>query len=73
MKTYGRVDIYAQVILTSVLAGGEWSASRSGRFTPVERAHFTHWIGGWVGPRVGHGINLALNRVEGYCEHGSET
>jgi hypothetical protein len=38
--------------LTSALAGGEWSASRPGRFTPGERALCTHWIGGWVGPRT---------------------
>jgi hypothetical protein len=30
-----------------------WSASRSGRFTPSERALGTHWIGGWVGFRAG--------------------
>jgi hypothetical protein len=30
--------------------GGEWSASRSGRFTPRRG-----WIGGWVGPRAGLG------------------
>jgi hypothetical protein len=39
--------------LTSALVGGEWSASRPGRFTPGERAPGTHWIGGWVGPRTG--------------------
>jgi hypothetical protein len=38
--------------LTSALDGGEWSASRTGRFTPRERAPGTHWIGGWVGPRA---------------------
>jgi hypothetical protein len=38
--------------LTSALDGGEWSDSRPGRFTPRERAPGTHWIGGWVGPRV---------------------
>jgi hypothetical protein len=38
--------------LTSALDGGEWSASRSGRFTPRERAPDTHWIGVWVGPRA---------------------
>jgi hypothetical protein len=37
MKVYGGV----------ALAGGEWSASRLGRFTPG-----TRWIGGWVGPRA---------------------
>jgi hypothetical protein len=33
---------------TWTLAGGEWSASRPGRFTPG-----THLIGGWVGLRTG--------------------
>jgi hypothetical protein len=39
--------------LTSALVRGEWSASRLSRFTPVERAPGTHWMGGWVGPRAG--------------------
>jgi hypothetical protein len=34
--------------LTSALDGGEWSASRPGRFNPRSRAHRTHWIGGCV-------------------------
>jgi len=34
--------------LTSALDGGEWSALRTGRFIPGERAPGTHWIGGWV-------------------------
>jgi hypothetical protein len=38
--------------LMSALDEGEWSALRSGRFTPRERAPDTHWIGGWVGPRA---------------------
>jgi hypothetical protein len=38
--------------LTSALNGGEWSASRPGRFAARERAPVTHWIGGWVGPRA---------------------
>jgi hypothetical protein len=38
--------------LTSALVGGEWSASRPGRFTPWERAPGTHRIGSWMGPRV---------------------
>jgi hypothetical protein len=38
--------------LTSTLDGDEWSASRTGRFTPRERVPGTHWIGGWVGPRA---------------------
>jgi len=37
---------------SSALDGGEWSASRPGRFTPRERAPCTNWIGGWVGSRA---------------------
>jgi hypothetical protein len=40
-------------VLTSVLNGGEWSASRPGSFNPGEIDTGTHWIGGWVGPRGG--------------------
>jgi hypothetical protein len=35
----------APPFFTSALDGGEWSASRPGRYT--------HWIRGWVGPRAG--------------------
>jgi hypothetical protein len=38
--------------LTPALDGGEWSASRPGRFTPRERAFDTQWIGDWVGLRA---------------------
>jgi hypothetical protein len=38
--------------LTSALDGGEWSASRPGRFTRRERAPRIHWIGGWMGTRA---------------------
>jgi hypothetical protein len=48
MKTYGGVDIYIHVFSTSALVGGEWSASRPGRFTPGERVPGVHWIGSWV-------------------------
>jgi hypothetical protein len=53
MKAYGGVDVYIHIFLTLALAGGEWSASRPGRFTPGERAPSTHWIGGWVNPKSG--------------------
>jgi hypothetical protein len=53
MKACGGVDVKIHIFLTSALAGGEWSASRPGRFTPRERAHSTHWIGGWVDSRAG--------------------
>jgi hypothetical protein len=53
MKAYGGVDVYIHIFLASALTGGEWSASRPGRFTPGERAPGTHWIGGWVDPTAG--------------------
>jgi hypothetical protein len=55
MKTYlGNVSIAPSIhSLTSAIDGGEWSDSRSSRFTSRERAPGTHWLGGWVGPRAG--------------------
>jgi hypothetical protein len=53
MKAYGGVDVYIHICLTATLAGGEWSASRPGRFTPGERVLCTNWIGGCVNPSVG--------------------
>jgi hypothetical protein len=53
MKVYAGVDVWIYIFLTSALAGGEWSSSRPGRFTPEERAPGTHWIGGWMDPRAG--------------------
>jgi hypothetical protein len=38
MKTYGGVDVYIHIFLTSTLAGDEWLVSRSVRFTTGERA-----------------------------------
>jgi hypothetical protein len=49
MKAYGGVDVQNHIFLTSALAGGEWPASRPGRFTPGD----THWTGGWVDPTTG--------------------
>jgi hypothetical protein len=46
--------------LTSALDGGEWSASRPGRFKARERAPGTHWIWGWVGSRAG--LDAAVKR-----------
>jgi hypothetical protein len=51
MKAYwGSGGVTPLILLTSALDGGEWSASRPDRFTPMERAPDTHWLGGWVGP-----------------------
>jgi hypothetical protein len=52
VRTYGG-DVYMHEFLISVLVGGEWSASRPGRFTPGEISPTTHWIGNWVAPRSG--------------------
>jgi hypothetical protein len=46
------MDVYLHAFLTSALDGGEWSASRPGRFTLRERAAGTDWIGDWVGSRA---------------------
>jgi hypothetical protein len=53
MKAYGGVHVYIHIFSTSALVGGEWSASRPGRFTHGERVPGTHWIGGWVNPKAG--------------------
>jgi hypothetical protein len=53
MKTYGGVDVYIHVFLTSTLVGGEWPASRPGRFASGETTPDAYWIGSWVGPRTG--------------------
>jgi hypothetical protein len=53
MKTCSGVEVQIHVFKTSVLVGGEWSASPPGRFTPRERGLCIHWIGDWVGPRAG--------------------
>jgi hypothetical protein len=37
--------------VNSVIVGGEWSDSRSGRFTPVERTSGKHSVGGRTGIR----------------------
>jgi hypothetical protein len=48
MKAYRGVGVQIHIFLTSALAGGEWSASRPGCFTPGQKAPDTYWIGGWV-------------------------
>jgi hypothetical protein len=46
---YWGVDVQTHIFVTSALVGGEWSASRPGRFTSGERVPGTYWIGGLVG------------------------
>jgi hypothetical protein len=50
MKAYWGSVCISPRVLNLGTDGGEWSASRLGRFTPREEAPGTHWIGGWVGP-----------------------
>jgi hypothetical protein len=60
----------APPLLTSALDGGEWSASRPGRFIPGERPPGTHQVGGWVGPRAG--LDADFNPVILLLEHGMQ-
>jgi hypothetical protein len=53
MKAYGEWMYRSTFFLSSALVGGEWSTSRTGHFTPGERAPGTHWVGGWVDLRAG--------------------
>jgi len=50
VKTYLEMQVQIHVFLTSVLDGGEWSASCPSCFIPW-RIPGTHMTGGWVGPR----------------------
>jgi hypothetical protein len=63
----GRRNI-APPLLTSVLGRGERSTSRPCGYTPGERGSGTHWIGGWVGCRLGRDATennrLSLPRLE---------
>jgi hypothetical protein len=57
MKVFGGVDVQIHILLTSALAGGEWSASGPGRLTPGEKATITlvkelllfiGWMAAWT-------------------------
>jgi hypothetical protein len=52
MKAYWVMEVQLHIFLTLTVDGGEWSASRPGRFTPREKPPGIHWVGGWVGPRA---------------------
>jgi hypothetical protein len=58
--------VIAPPFMTSVLDGGEWSASRPGPFTHGERAPDTQWIGSWVGPRTGQDAEYSRIQSGGY-------
>jgi hypothetical protein len=40
MKAYGGVEVQSHSFLISALAGGEWSASPPGRFTPGKETRY---------------------------------
>jgi hypothetical protein len=47
------MDVYLHSFFDLGIDGGKWSASHPGHFSPRERALGTHWIGDWMGLRVG--------------------
>jgi hypothetical protein len=57
------VEVQLHTFLISALDGGEWSVSHPGRFTPRVKAAGTHWIGGWVVPRVGLDAVVRRKRI----------
>jgi len=59
------VEVQRHAFLTSTLEGGEWTASRPGRFTSGEKAPGTPYIGGWVGPRTGLDAVVYIGEYEG--------
>jgi len=60
------VDLYLHVFLTSVIDGGEWSASRLSRLTPEDSVLKTNWIGSRVGVRV----SVVANRKNSFPAPG---
>jgi hypothetical protein len=46
------MEVQIHRFLTLALDGSEWSALCLSHFTPRERAHGTHCIGGWVSLRI---------------------
>jgi hypothetical protein len=68
MKEYWGSGGIVHEFLTSVVEGGEWSASRPDRFTPRKRAPGIHWIGGWVGTRAGLDA-VMKSRSPSHCRH----
>jgi hypothetical protein len=53
MKAFWGMEVWHHAFLTSTLDGGEWSASRPGRFTRREKAPGSLWIKDWLGHRAG--------------------
>jgi hypothetical protein len=67
MKTYWGSGGIAPRILISVLVEGDWSALLPAASLLWERALGTHWIGGWVGPRVD--LDAVAKRKKSLFDH----
>jgi hypothetical protein len=52
LKHTGGVEVKLHSFLTSALDGGEWKASRAGRFTYGKEPRYS-LKGGWVGTKAG--------------------
>jgi hypothetical protein len=58
------VEVQLHTFLILTLDGGDWSASHTGHFIPMETAR-THWTEGWVGHRAGLGM-MAKRKIMFY-------
>jgi hypothetical protein len=65
---YCAVEVYLQAFFTSGLDGGEWSASRCGRFIHSEITAGINSITDWLGPRAG--LDDALAKINNPCRWG---
>jgi hypothetical protein len=71
VNTYGGVEVWLHVFLTSALDDGEWSASRTGHINPKEGVPGTHWIRDWVGPRAGLDTAVAKWKIPRPCQESN--
>jgi len=56
MKRYEGVEVQQYAFITSSLYGGEWSASRPGRFTPIGERKYSHPFRELNPPHPNHGL-----------------
>jgi hypothetical protein len=64
------VEVQCHALLTSAVEGGEWSASRTGRFTSEERVPGIHWIESWVVPRTGL-VAVEKRKIPSHCQESN--
>jgi hypothetical protein len=68
MKDKGGVVVLLQVLLTSTLNRGDWSATRRSRFTPRESATGTHLMRGSDGSQSGFDLRIVQPIAHGASE-----